>query len=733
MSTPAVGNLTNNGNQSSAWVRQSFLVRSIDLEAIDQANRFFTDASLKYTDTTPGGNHAINPPPQFTRFADPKAGSRFVGSKGLGIYYSEAIDDHSQIIHMRFGVPKFNSMTQFFTNFYNTGASTVARTGRDPNGIMYMIGRAAYAVVAVAFWPLAAIHLAGMALRFLTEKPATKYYYLKPTMPVYWQVVQTIVNQIAVNKGIIQRQISAPASTGTDPISDGTGGDPNWNQGSDLANSYQFGDLGNGQNGLQAMQNLAMQMQLPDIFTPGGGIDVYAMANRAKRLEQQQIKAYYQALNDTQGTLDLGTTIQQIFAPSNMLTDSTKINFLTYLNKWRTTPAGIAASGETALASDSNNDSTTEAIDPSQSNADLLGQFYQAELDDGGAFVSFRVNATGAVTDSFQNQFADSELANKINSMSSQSRSTRFDVEDGNISDSGFTGALNKLADGVGDIVSGMADGFKLSGLAALGGSAFVDIPKHWQSASANLSRSTYTMNLVCPYGNPISQLINLYIPIAMLIAGALPLATGQQSYTSPFICELYDRGRCQIRLGMIDSLQITRGTSNLAFDTSGNAMAIDVTFSVLDLSNLVYLPITEGMTSAASNLLSSLGTAVGAAAGLADAGVGESVAQSVVSGAQAGGAAGASVGTVIDGAANIVTTLNGLFDGDNPFSDYMAVLGGLGMADQIYVFRRLKLNLTMQMAQWRSWKSPARYASVMGDVLPARLIKAFFTGVDNN
>lgn len=723
MSTPPTGSV----NLTPSWVKQSFLVNSQWFEPQDKKNRFFSDASLKYTDTTPGGSHCINPPPQFTRFADPKAGTRFAGSKGLGIQYSEAIDDHSQIIHMRFGVPQFNSMSQFFTNFYNTGASTLARTGRDPNGIMYNIGRAAFAVVAVAFWPLAAIHLAGVALRFITEKPSTKYYYLKPTMPTYWQVVSTIVNQIAVNKGIIQRQISQPAASGKDPLQ----GDPNWNAGSDLANGYQFD-----QGGLQAMNNLAMQMQLPDIFMPGGGIDVYAMANRAKRLEQAQIRAYYAALNDSQGALDIGAQIENIFSPSAMLTDGSKMGFLTYLDKWRQTPAGQSSSAETALSSDSNNDGSTEAIDANVDSLKSLGDFYQAELDDGGAFVSFRVNQTGPVTDTFGNQAADSELANRINSMSSQSRSTRFDIENGDISDNVFMRAAGHALDGLKDIVSGVADGFHISGLAALGGSAFVDIPKHWQAASAQLSRSTYTINLVSPYGNPISQLINLYIPLAMLIAGALPLATGQQSYTSPFLCELYDRGRCQIRLGMIDTLSVTRGTSNMPFDDTGNPMAIDISFSVLDLSNLVYLPITQGMTSSTSSLLAAIGTVGGAAAGVANyvAGTGsQNIQSSIVQGAQSGAQTGAEIGSVPDGVANAVSSLNGLFDGDNPFSDYMAVLGSLGMADQIYAFRRLKLNLTMQMVQWRSWRSPARYASMMGDVMPARLIKAFFAGAANN
>ena len=68
-----------------------------------------------------------------------------------------------------------------------------------------------------------------------------------------------------------------------------------------------------------------------------------------------------------------------------------------------------------------------------------------------------------------------------------------------------------------------------------------------------------------------------------MLLAGILPLSTGKASYTSPFLCQLYDRGRLQIRLGMIESLSITRGTTNLAFDKHGQALGIDVTFSVVE------------------------------------------------------------------------------------------------------------------------------------------------------
>ena len=54
------------------WVRKSFLVSAQDLGPIEVRNRFFSSASLKYVDTSPGANIFINPPPQFTRLADIK-------------------------------------------------------------------------------------------------------------------------------------------------------------------------------------------------------------------------------------------------------------------------------------------------------------------------------------------------------------------------------------------------------------------------------------------------------------------------------------------------------------------------------------------------------------------------------------------------------------------------------------------------------------------------------------
>lgn len=671
------------------WVRQSFMVDvdkvgNISLEKVDNENRFFSTAQLKFVDTTLGGNFAINPPPQFTSTADIKSPSKLVSgatiSKGMGRYYSEAIDDNAQIIHMRFGVPQFNSLTTFFTGFYNSGAGHLARTGRS-SGAFYQLGRAGAFVVSIMSWQLLAVHLIGTALKFALQKPSSKFYYLKPTMPLYWNAVTTIVNQLAVNSGVLPR-IGGKDQDVFHP-------------------GYEFGA-----EGLQKMHKL-----LPDIFREEGGIDVYAVANRAQRLERQRLKAMRDAMEKFSNT-DLKKRTEALAAAVQGVMDRHLVDerpdYHKYLEKW------FAATPSQVKAQDAKSpDIGADNFDQSPEKNVGFGEFLDAELDEGGAFVSFRVNSTGHTGESFSNSAQESALANKINGMSASSRSSNFDFANGNIGEFGGAGILaGKLVNAAKSVVSGAADYFEVSGLAALGGAAFVDIPKGWHQASASLPRGSYTVNLVSPYGNPLSQLMNLHVPLAMLLAGVLPLSTGKQSYTSPFLVELYDRGRCQTRLGMIDSMSITRGVGNLGFNNAGKTMGIDVSFSILDLSSIMHMPISQGFSMGDFAL-------AGAAAGAL-----------VATAAGGSGTTGAAVGqTIATAPSTIAKVINGVFDDDNAFTDYLAVVAGMGLADQIYVTKKFKLNLTRTMADFRSWNSPSHFASITGDTLPARIASMLYTG----
>lgn len=700
----------------SQWVRQAFLVSQDQLDAVDQQNRTFSTASIKFTDTTLGGNICINPPPQFTRYADlrPANRSRNSNSQGMGRYYSEAIDDHNQIIYMRFGQPAFNSMTNFFSGFYNSDAGALARTGRSP-GLFYAIGRAGTFVVSLLSWKLLAVHLLGFGLNLLRDKPNSKYYYLKPAMPLYWNAVSTIVNQIAVNKGVVPRLGGNLDAQG---LSDQ----------SVLNQQYQFT-----QNDVDQLHK-----QFPAMFNSSGSIDVYAMATRAQRMVRAQEKAFIQTFGDSDNA-DVASNIQRIYSQSMSDPGS---NFQSYLNGWLASEAA-QPSGTTAGSSDAQitaavataaNDGGAAAPPSSDSSIENLDQmtnpsnpasafmnFLKGELDDGGAFASFRVDHTGSVQESFSNQVGESEIQQKINNIASSSRSTSFNFMNGNIV-GGALGSMASAAFGaVGDLVKGVTDQLQLSGLAVLGGAAFADIPKVWQSSAASLPRASYTIQLRSPYGNPFSQLMNIYIPLAMLLAGALPISAGKQSYCSPFLVELYDKGRCQTRLGMIDSLSITRGVGNMGWNGDGECLGMEVSFSVVDMSSVMHMPISAGFS-----FNTAFNTVTGAVAG----GIGGAGAGGVIgslggpAGTLVGGASGAIGGAALGAAAGL-----GVFDEDTVFTDYMNVLGSVGLADQIYQMRRWKRNLTQKLVAFDSWKSVSHMASFAGDLWPSRLVSAFYRG----
>lgn len=687
------------------WVKRSFLIGRSDLIEDEVVFRYFTTAALKFNNTTPGGAQEVNPLPQFTRNCDiAPPGPNRSGVGELGIVYSEVFDDNAQRIHMRFGVPNFNSLTTFFSGCYNISAGRIARTGRGP-GLAFEIGKTVGLVVPLFFPVLIIATLAGYAGRFFLDKPSSKYYSLKPTMPLYWHAVQTIVNMIAVNRGIVPRVF---------------GDDETQKK---LSGQYEWG----GPNSLEAknLHNLA-----PDIFNDNGSVNVHAFATKYQRLERAQ-----QRLIEAAAAKDSSNPLKQVMSalsPSNLLS-AKQPDWNKYIKAWYEGPSlGSVGNGTTLgdLGASETLDKKALAKDPS------FLDFYTSEVDDGSAWVTFRVNYTGSASESFSNSVGDSEIKGTIDGMSAKGRQSNFNFMGGNIDGGLIDSTLGALVGGAKNLLAGFAEGVGVQGLGMLAGGAFIDIPKIWQSSSAQMNRTSYTLHLAVPYNNPVCQLIGIDVPLAMLLAAALPLSTGRQSYTSPFLCEIYDRGRCQTRLGIIESLSITRGTGNMGFMPDGTAMGIDVNFTVADLSSVMHMPITSAFNMNSTDALGNLGAAVGgttgAIAGAAGAGV---------VGAAAGGTAGAAggelfgkgAGFVLDSAKSAISTIGSLFDDETVFTDYMAVLSGMGLRDQIYKLPKLKLRLTRVATDWDTWMSKANYASIMADSISGRLLSIAYTGTAKN
>lgn len=662
------------------WLRQSFMIPRQKVSIIDQRKQMFGEARFKFTDTTLGGNFAINSPPQRTRYADLRVSGRLVNNqnhdgRGMGRYYSEAIDDNAQLINMRFGLPEFNSLTTFFTSFYNSDAGLLARTGRAPN-TGYTIGRAIGFIATIPFAPILFI---GSSIRFLANMPATKFYYLKPSMPLYWNAVNTIVNALAVDLHMIppawgdeQRKVvdaAKVANSEIEPSMDGlipTADDTR-------RMSKLFADIA------------------PDIFYKNGGIDIYAVANKATRVSvvhQKRVREIMRASTDA-ATLQkninayMGETVADPGIQYETVGDNTLSGIDSSLKRWS---ESLSGSSKTKQTLDTSTEKTTrgiidaiaatgdKAINGIEASVNSFFTFYEAERRDGSDWVTFRVNNTGPASESFSNETRDSDLQSKINSTSSQAREARFNFAEGNFGN-GIFNIVEEVKSQAASVVSGVADSLSMSGLAALAGSAFVDIPQHWAAATASLPSSSFTINLRSPYGNKMSIYQNIHVPLAMLLAGVLPLSTGNHSYTSPFLVEMYNQGRSQVRLGIIDSMSITRGVGNLGWSVDQLPLGVDVTFSIKDLSSIMHMPIAPNFS---------------------------------------------------------LNPTKGVFDDDNSFNDYLAVLAGMSLSDQIYSWdHKLALAMARKATSFRQWTSAAKWANWANGTPPGRFFAAISREID--
>lgn len=681
------------------WLRQAFMIShgtqttasgEPSTEDTNIRARFFSPAEFKFSDTTLGGNQVINPLPQFTKLADPRIKGLYKNSEGLGRYYSSAIDDNKRIITMCFGVPSFNSLSTFYRGFYDHTAATVARTGRAPS-VFYKAGQV-IGFVAGFLSPWLVLYSLGSAfIRTALSQPSSKYYFFKSTMATYWSAVSSMANDIAVKTQLVTRKLASPQSTTGD---NRTAALPD----SDMReiNKYIYSVIDS----------------YDEDTGDGNGINVYAVSTRYARIQAAAFKAlenYYasRSLPGDFASSAAGESDTLMLQVSDAINKpgiaKPKIPFAKFLENWS---SGSAPGSTSPKSADKIDLTTTPSADPvaagtdanspaaPQGTKDLLTEqsisqlsegdqdswfdFLYASLNDGSQYVSFRVENTGDASESFTNQVGQSEIQGKINSISGAARSTRFTLAEGDL----VGGLAGKLVSGVvgavKDVAMGAANSLGIDGVAALGGNAFADIPQQWLQSTASLPRMNYRIKLVSAYGNRYCKFVNIWLPLTMLLVGALPLSAGPYAYTSPFLCQLYDRGRAQTRLGMIDSMSVTRGGMNLAFNKIGEPMSVEVSFNVVELSNIIHMPIAKGFNPLADLNISSV------------------------------------------------------FDNEGLYNDYIATMTSLSLTEQIYVGERLKIGITKYMKNLDSWFSVGHAMNWGGDLGVMRAVSSFFPGVAN-
>lgn len=214
-------------------------------------------------------------------------------------------------------------------------------------------------------------------------------------------------------------------------------------------------------------------------------------------------------------------------------------------------------------------------------------ELVSAHLNRALEFVHFYVNATTGVNDTFNNSSTEPALKSKFNAISGNMAGFRHNFAQGDVTFDLADSILGAAA----KTVAGAAEAVSLSGISAFLGSSFMSMPDVWQDSSSNLASMNYTIELRCPYGIPELRFKRIIVPICMLLALALPRQAGNASYTIPYLVEVYDKGRAQTRIGMVESLTIRRGEGNIGWSRYDEPLNVVVDLTIKDLSGVMAVP----------------------------------------------------------------------------------------------------------------------------------------------
>lgn len=247
--------------------------------------------------------------------------------------------------------------------------------------------------------------------------------------------------------------------------------------------------------------------------------------------------------------------------------------------------------------------STDNWIDKLTNKVTSAGEWFITSADmttlEANLFVGYRIEKSTDSQESLSNSTTESKLASIVNSKVQEGRERAFmmgDKSGGVLQNivSAFGGSVSGLVAGAGDMV-GLNVGEAVN--QSMLGNAVTDIPKIYAGSSFSKSYS-FNMKLRAYKGDTDSILQRLYIPAFSVMAGAFPRATGKNSYTSPYYCRFYSRGMIACPLGMVSDLTITRGSDQFGWNNRHLPLALNLSFSIEDLSPAMYIAIAADGTS---------------------------------------------------------------------------------------------------------------------------------------
>lgn len=206
--------------------------------------------------------------------------------------------------------------------------------------------------------------------------------------------------------------------------------------------------------------------------------------------------------------------------------------------------------------------------------------------------VPFYINSDTQISESFSNSTTQSMLANTVNQISDMGRELNFLL--------GYTSAAVGLdafkntdvaesVENVQEWMNGILSKNNFieslsSNLATVAKGGKLTFPEIWSESSFSRSFDV-NIKLTTPDCDPLSWYLNICVPLLHLIALVAPqtINPNPNGYMSPFLVRAMYKGLFNIEMGIITSMNITKGQDG-AWTKDGLPTIVDVSFSIKDL-----------------------------------------------------------------------------------------------------------------------------------------------------
>lgn len=209
-------------------------------------------------------------------------------------------------------------------------------------------------------------------------------------------------------------------------------------------------------------------------------------------------------------------------------------------------------------------------------------------------YVQFYADTGTSTSEDFGNSTVTSKLAGMLDTGSDWIKELAFIKGAGGIGDdnglfesakSSLNEIVDKLAGDKDGVVARVIDGAQN----VLIGANMI-FPELWSSSDRNKSYSM-NFNLISPYGDKESLLLNIYVPLMHLLALALPKQNSANGYQAPFLVKAFSKGWFSTEMAIVDRLSIDK----TEWTVDGLPSCIKVSLSLKDLySDLMITPSTS-------------------------------------------------------------------------------------------------------------------------------------------